>query len=83
MGSNIFESYFTRPRDYGWKIGSGVKANCMIAQATMTYELLPNVFIDADYIIRNYKQDNAADFKSNIFNVGLRMNLKRENMILV
>jgi hypothetical protein len=49
----------------------------MIAQATATFELLPNVFVEADYIIRTYKQDNAADFKSNIFNVGLRMNLKK------
>jgi hypothetical protein len=77
MGSNILLPYTTRPYDYGWKIGSGVKANCMIAQATATFELLPNIFVEADYIIRTYKQDNAADFKSNIFNVGLRMNLKK------
>jgi hypothetical protein len=77
MGSNPLKLYTTRPYDYGWKIGSGNKATCMIAQATATYELLPNIFIDADYIIRNYKQDNIADVNANIFNVGLRLNLKK------
>jgi hypothetical protein len=77
MGSNILQPYTTRPYDYGWKIGSGVKATCLIAQVQATYELLPNVFIDADYIIRNYKQENGADAKANIFNIGFRMNLRK------
>jgi len=77
MGSNILRSYFTRPYDYGWKIGSGVNATCFMAQLSATYELLPNIFIDADYMMRTYKQDGAADAKTNIFNVGFRMNLRK------
>lgn len=77
MGSNILESYFTRPYDYGWKIGSGVKTTTMLAQASASYELLPNIFIDADYIIRNNKTDGMADRNTNIFNVGFRMNLRK------
>jgi len=77
FGSNPLLPYTSRPYDYGWKIGSGIKATCMLAHLSAAYELLPNIFIDADYIIRNYKQDGIADVKTNILNVGLRMNLKK------
>lgn len=77
MGNNLFEAYTTRPRDYGWKIGTGVKASCLIGQIAATYELLPNIFIDADYMLRNYKQDGATDINANIFNIGFRMNLRK------
>lgn len=77
MGSNILESYFTRPYDYGWKIGSGVQTKTTLAQLTATYELLPNIFIDADYMIRNNKTDGMADRNTSIFNVGFRMNLRK------
>jgi hypothetical protein len=43
MGSNPLNSYFTRPRDYGWKTGSGIKATALFAQLSATYELLPNI----------------------------------------
>ncbi len=77
MGNNVLSPYTTRPYDYGWKIGSGVKATGLLAQASATYELLPNIFLDADYIIRNYKKENTADINTNIFNVGFRMNLRK------
>ncbi len=77
MGNNVLLPYTTRPYDYGWKIGSGVKATGLLAQASVTYELLPNIFLDADYIIRNYKRENIADVNTNIFNVGFRMNLRK------
>ncbi len=77
MGNNVLLPYTTRPYDYGWEIGSGIKATGLLAQASVTYELLPNIFLDADYIIRNYQRDNSADVNTNIFNVGFRMNLRK------
>lgn len=80
MGSNIFSNYTTRPREYGWFTGAGIASSCLFMQATATYELLPNIFIDADLILRRFKRENAADFNSNIFSAGIRMNIrKREN----
>ena len=78
MGSNVFESYFSRPRDYGWKIGTGLKNTGVLAQASATYELMPNIFIDADYIIRTTKQNDIATQTANIFNIGFRMNLRKK-----
>lgn len=77
MGNNPLSSYNTRPYDYGWKTGQGIKATGLLMQASATYELLPNIYLDADYIIRNYRQENAADFNTNIINVGFRMNLRK------
>jgi hypothetical protein len=77
MGSNIFSSYFTRPTDYGWKVGSGLQSTTVLAQASATYELMPNIFIDADYIIRANKLAGIPSTTSNIFNVGFRMNLRK------
>ncbi len=77
MGNNPLLPYTTRPYDFGWKIGSGVPASCLLAQASVSYQLLPDVFIDADYILRTYKQQGFADVNTNIFNFGLRMNLRK------
>lgn len=77
MGSNIFLPYTTRPREYGWFTGSGIASSCLFMQATATYELLPNIFIDADLILRRYKQDGTPNFNSNIFSAGIRMNIRK------
>ena len=77
MGSNPALSYNTRPYDYGWSIGSGIPATCLLTQATAMYELLPNIFIDVDYIVRTYKKQGVADANTNIFNIGFRMNLRK------
>jgi hypothetical protein len=77
MGSDVNQLYTTRPTEYGWFIGRGIDAKCLIAHVSATYEIMPNIFIDADYIIRNYKKEGALDVNSNIFNVGFRMNLRK------
>lgn len=77
MGNNPLNIYTTRPRDYGWKNGTGIKASALFAQLSATYELLPNIFFDADYIIRNYKRDGFADFNSNIISAGFRFNIRK------
>ena len=82
FGSNLFENYETRPRDYGFKIGSGVLANCVNASATVSYEAKENLFIDLSAMYRNYKVDNTLattvpNSNSAMFTLGIRMNMFR------
>jgi hypothetical protein len=82
FGSNIFENYTTRPRDYGFSIGSGVPANCVNASVAASYELKENLYIDASIMYRNFsvKDPTAAgvpNSNSTIFSVGIRLNTFR------
>jgi hypothetical protein len=79
FGSNILENYSTRPRDYGFRIGSGVPANCVNFSVAASYELRENLFIDASMMYRNYSVSNpiAAGISSSnsaIFSIGIRLN---------
>ncbi|HLY72150.1 MAG TPA: hypothetical protein VKR53_20595, partial [Puia sp.] len=60
FGSNVLENYSTRPRDYGFKIGSGVPVNCVNLSMAASYELRENLFIDASVMYRNYAVSNPA-----------------------
>lgn len=78
-GSNIFLSYTTRDKDYGYKIGSGVKANTINASLWVGYEIWENLFIDASLL---YRKLSATDVpvlssKTTLFSIGLRMNVGR------
>jgi hypothetical protein len=82
FGSNVLENYTTRPRDYGFGIGSGVPANCVNASIAGSYELRENLFIDASFMYRNYSVGNptAAGISSSnsaIFSIGIRLNAFR------
>jgi hypothetical protein len=82
FGSNIFLNYDTRPRDYGFKIGSGVPANCLNLSASLSYEIKENVFLEVSGMYRNYIVSNpsAAGISSSssaMFTAGIRMNMFR------
>ncbi|MFY7900154.1 MAG: hypothetical protein ACOVNY_08215 [Chitinophagaceae bacterium] len=77
FGSSPFRLYTDRPRNEGFFIGSGIPVNTLIASFTATYELLPNLFLDANTTIRNYKKQGAVDFNTGIYSFGLRLNLQR------
>lgn len=79
LGNNILSDYDSRPRDYGWNVGSGNKATCMYASATASYELWENLFIEAGFTSRNFKIDVGTDRKTTLFNIRVRWNVaKRE-----
>ncbi len=82
FGSNIFLNYDTRPRDYGFKIGSGVPANCVNTSATVSYEVKENLFIDLSAMYRSYTVSNplatmVPSSSSAVFTIGIRMNMFR------
>ena len=82
FGSNVLENYDTRPRDYGFGIGSGVSANCVNASIAASYELRENLYIDASMMYRNYSVSNptaagVSSSNSAIFSIGIRLNTFR------
>ncbi len=78
FGSNIFRFYTEgKPRGDGFFIGSGIPATCLLASFTASYEILPNLYVDANAIIRNYSKKGEADFNSKIYSLGIRLNIAR------
>ena len=79
FGSNPLENYITRPRDYGFSIGSGNKANCLNASVLASYELKENLFVEANAVYRNYKTKLVPSLNNNtsIITVGIRWNMSR------
>jgi hypothetical protein len=78
FGANPFRFYTDAPRYYGFYIGSGILAKTMLANLSAAYEILPNIFLDANATIRTFKRaDLASTFKSNFFTLGVRMNIQK------
>ena len=80
LGSNIFLNYNTRSAgDYGYKVGSGLLANCVNANFTASYELKENLFIDLSAQIRDYKVSEKPSLNNNstMFSIGVRLNATR------
>lgn len=80
FGSNIFLNYDTRPRDYAFKVGSGILAQCLNANFSASYEVKQDLFIDLSLQYRTYKvaADASMNNNSTMFSAGIRWNaLKR------
>ena len=81
FGSNIFESYDTRPRDYGFQIGSGVPANCVLVSGLVSYQWKENLFIDLSAQYRNFTVHDPSNVyhssNSTMFTAGVRINMFR------
>jgi hypothetical protein len=81
FGSNIFSNYETRPRDYGFKIGSGIPATCYNVSLAGSYEIKENLFIDFSTIYRTYTVHNvsgpSSTNSSTTFTLGVRINTFR------
>ncbi|MFT4019644.1 MAG: hypothetical protein QM668_21955 [Agriterribacter sp.] len=79
MGGNIFRSYDTRPRDYGFFIGTGVPVKSLLASFSASYELLQNLFIDVSVANRSYNVQGQPKQSELFFSTGVRWNIgKRE-----
>ncbi|MEO5650796.1 MAG: hypothetical protein ABIR03_12850 [Ginsengibacter sp.] len=73
FGSNPFELYTTRTKNFGYFIGSGNKVKVFNASMTLAYELKQNLFIEGNLLFRKYTgMDNAS-----LFNIGIRWNAAR------
>ena len=90
FGSNILTNYNDRvtdtliengtptavQRDYGYKIGSGILAQCVNAYFSASYEVKENVFVDLSMQYRIYKvsAEQSLNNNSTMFSIGLRWN---------
>ena len=63
-----------------WHIGTGNLAKRLYATFTASYEIIPNLFLDANILIRNYKTQIAipgVDYNTHAYTLGLRWNMAR------
>ncbi len=80
FGSNPLLPYINRPRESGFKIGSGIKATCLNILIQTSYEWKENLFFDLSLQYRKYSKANITgqpDCK--MITAGIRLNMfKRE-----
>ena len=80
FGSNPLENYVTRPRDFGFFVGSGYRASCLNASFTASYELKENLFIDGTALFRTYKiRELNSINNTTMLKVGIRWNIARRD----
>jgi hypothetical protein len=77
MGGNIFRSYTSRTRDYGYYIGSGIPVNSTSASLNISYEIFENAFIDFNATHRSYNVTGQPNSAVSYYSVGFRLNIQR------
>lgn len=78
-GSNIFKSVDDMSPGVGGLV-NGPNAKCMLMNLNLSYELRPNLFIDAGGIYRSYTQGSGAALPSSTFIYGgIRLNFIRRS----
>ena len=81
FGSNIFENYDTRPRDYGFSIGSGIPATCINLSGLVSYQWKENLFLELSAMYRNFSVNDPSDayhnHSSTTITAGVRINMFR------
>jgi hypothetical protein len=81
FGSNVLENYDTRPREYGFYIGSGIPATVVNTTAYVSYQLKENLFLEGTIMYRTYTvQDPTAGTtktSSTMYTFGVRVNMFR------
>ncbi|MHA4808673.1 hypothetical protein ACX0G9_11235 [Flavitalea flava] len=81
FGSNIFESYLTRPRDYGFNLASGTAANCLNVSAYVSYQWKENLFLELSAMYRRYSVNDPTNTytssNSTLLSAGVRINMFR------
>jgi hypothetical protein len=77
-GRDIRKNYYTAPREFGNFIGQGVSTQLLIADASISYMLWHNIFIDAQITYRNVTSA-LPQFESRVWipAVAFRWNMNR------
>jgi hypothetical protein len=77
MGGNIFRSYDSRTRDYGFFIGTGISVKSTTASLNISYELFENAFLDFNAAHRTYNVQWQPNSGTSFYSLGFRLNLQR------
>ncbi len=76
FGSNPFKDYTTRPRQTGFKVGSGDKATCFNGMFQVSYEVKQNLYFDLSFQYRTYKIASVAkQTNTSLVTAGVRLNM--------
>ncbi len=78
FGGNIFKNYSTRanPGLDTYSVGNGAKATCFNGTIQVSYELRPNLFLDASLQNRLYKIENqTGQSNTTLVTAGIRLNM--------
>lgn len=59
-GRNVNATYNTRPHEYGNEWLQGVRKNLAVANARVSYHFRPNLFVDADLLVRKQTGDPSS-----------------------
>jgi len=81
FGGNIFENYLTRPRDYGFYIGSGIPASTINLSGLLSYQWRENVYLDLSAMYRRFSVNDPTNTyhssSSTTLTAGIRINMFR------
>jgi len=78
-GSDLLQSYNTRPGNYGFFIGSGDKAKCLITSLNVAYEMFSNFFLEANISNRKFEKEGTPNNNERVYMLGLRWNIARRD----
>lgn len=76
-GNNVLINYNTRPRNYGWEVGSGDKASCLYLQGNISYEIRKELYIDLSLVSRRFKTTNMGTLNTSMISLGFLWNISR------
>ena len=79
FGANIFRSYDTRTQDYGVFIGAGQLVKSLVTSFTLSFEVMPNFFIEGNTSYRTYNIINKSSTNDFFYTLGLRWNIARRD----
>ncbi|QES87998.1 hypothetical protein [Rhizosphaericola mali] len=77
-GNLLFPMSYNRPSDK-ISIGDGDRAKVKLFAFNASYELIQNLFIDANYSIRDFKSDVNGTNNIKFYSIGLRWNMARRD----
>ncbi|HEX6916405.1 MAG TPA: hypothetical protein VF145_14245 [Chitinophagaceae bacterium] len=77
MGSNPFGGFGNRLSDVRVRVGDGDRATCVMGSMLASFELRPNIFIDASYTRRNYETLIMKESNTSFMSIGFRWNMAR------
>ena len=81
FGGNIFEDYTTRPRDFGFQIGSGIPANVVNLSGLVSWQWRENVFLELSAMYRRFSVSDPTNtyqsYSSTTLTAGVRINMFR------
>ncbi len=79
-GKDVMKSYLTREQDYGNLMFQGVETDMTFVNATASYQVMHNLFIDAGVILRQTNNELGQTTSQNLVNFALRWNIGMMNI---